>query len=148
MIQRIQTIYLLFALVLLIACCFVPLAVLIFTGNVFSLSILQFEQGKLEIPLWGFPSFLSGLIIIIDLVIIFLFKKRKRQMQLCIVNIILLICLNLLLFYQCLLLKNTGIQVTCNIAIVFPVLSAVFTYLAYGKIKKDENLVHSYERLR
>ena len=35
-----------------------------------------------------------------------------------------------------------------DISIIFPVVSIVFTFLAYRGIRKDELLVRSYERLR
>jgi len=149
MIQRIQTISILLALAFLAASCFAPVAALVsLNGQVSAVNLFGLNPGKAETPFHIALMILSGFIAIIDLIIIFSYKNRKKQMNICMINIILLVCLNLLLFYQLWHLKKIGIVESYQVTAVFPLLSAVLTYLAYRGIKKDDNLVHSYERLR
>jgi hypothetical protein len=149
MIQRIQTIYLLIALAFLASCCFVPIAAMApVNGQILVVNLFRLTPGKAETLFHIALVILAGFIVVIDLAIIFSYKKRKKQMNMCMISIILLICLNLLLFYQLWHLKKMGIIESYQVTSVFPLLSAVLTYLAYRGIKKDENLVRSYERLR
>ncbi len=149
MIQRIQTLYLLGALALILICCFVPIAVL--TGNInqdLPLSLLELTLKKSSLLFEFVLLFLLGFTAFIIFISIFLYKRRKTQMKQCVISTIALVILNLTALSQLLYLKHTGMTVVFHIASVFPLLAAVCTWLAYGRIKKDENLVKSYDRLR
>jgi hypothetical protein len=69
-------------------------------------------------------------------------------MQVCLIIIGMLIILNALLFYQFLGLKSAGVMFFYRLPFIFPVISAILTYLAFRSIKKDDDLVKSYDRLR
>ena len=149
MIQRIQTLYLLSALTLLLICCFLPIAVL--AGNVtqvFPVSLLELTLKKSSVAMEFAMLFLLGFTAFTSFICIFLYKRRKTQMKQCIINTIALVILNLIAMLQLLYLKHTGMTVTFHITSIFPLLAAVCTWLAYGRIKKDEDLVKSYDRLR
>lgn len=149
MIQRIQTLYLLGALALLLICGFVPIADL--TGNgsqLISVSLIVLIRMKEPISLGFLLSFLLGFIAFTNFICIFLYKRRKIQMKQCLISIVMLVVLNLLVLYELLYIKRSGMTVTFYIPFIFPLLAAVFTWLAYIRIKKDETLVKSYDRLR
>lgn len=84
-----------------------------------------------------------------NVVTIFLFKNRRLQMRLCILIIFLLIVLETVGLYMVYHIKSDMNPIFYRkIAIIFPILGIVFTYLAFRGIKKDDQLVKSYERLR
>ena len=149
MIQRIQTLYLLGVLVLLALCAHFPVTVLTDAqGKVAALSLIGIVHSSGNLFLHLLLLIILGISVILDIICIFLYKKRKIQMKQCMINIFLLVGLNLLLFVQLLMLKMSGIAVLYRLPIIFPLLCAVFTYLAYRGIKKDDELVKSYDRLR
>lgn len=148
MIQRIQTIYLFIALALLIIFSILPVAVLTGTDYVLSYKITYFNYEKVSVPLSGTPLFISGIAALLNIITILIYKNRKKQYLLCIISVALLVCLQGLLFYQIIYLRNSGMSVSFKVSFIFPLVSAIVTYLAAGRIKKDEALVRSYERLR
>ena len=67
----------------------------------------------------------------------------------CLTIIFIVIALNILVFFQIgQLKKELSMMVTYKLPLVFPLISAVLTFLAYRGIKKDDELVKSYDRLR
>jgi hypothetical protein len=95
------------------------------------------------------PAILLILIAAISLITIFLFKNRKTQLKLSVVLIMLSIILLLAVASYAFLLSgkyNSLLQFRVNL--LFPVLVLIFSILAYRGIKKDEELVKSYDRLR
>lgn len=153
MIQRIQSVYLLVAGIFLVFLLFNPIAEFVRTANqaIFELRFLGVvnEAGETEsfsvLPL----SILIVLCISITFITIFLFKKRVFQIRLSVINIVLLLGLEGLMFYYVSVIKNEleG-NVSYNVLIVFPVVSAILVYLALRAIAKDEALVRSLNRLR
>ena len=148
MIQRVQTLYLLSALALILICCLMPIAVLASSGPDLPVSLLELTFRKSTKILEFLTLFLLGYATFTNVLCIFLYKRRKTQMKQCMVNIFMLIVLNLLVLVQLLYLKNSGTTVTIHVILIFPLLAAVCTWLAYVRIKKDEELVRSNDRLR
>lgn len=97
------------------------------------------------IPLTG----IMILIIILSATAIFLFKKRKIQMKLAGTVIILTIIIIGLMLYLCFWISGKfQVELVPVYRMFIPVLILIFGVLAYLGIKRDENLVKSYERLR
>lgn len=152
MVQRIQTVYLLVATILIGSVFAYPLAELL--GADGQLFIFKFNGLKIEneeglylltIP----PIILLGITTLIPLVSVFLYKKRIIQMRLNSFNIILLIGYVGLNYYY---IQNFSKQldgvVSYQIAAIFPFIAAVITYLAIRAIGKDEALIRSMDRIR
>lgn len=146
MIQRIQSIYLLLAAILMAVTAFSPLLI-VDTHLVTSMGI---SEGNAMIkPTYGIVStaLLSALL---SFVTIFFFKNRKKQ------NIIANVTIASTFFFYVTVLTymlsyydnffTKGIAVSYGI--VLPVLAIVLVVLAKGKIKKDEKLVRSLDRIR
>jgi phosphoglycerol transferase MdoB-like AlkP superfamily enzyme len=138
MIQRFQTIYLLLTTLF---------SILFLSGKML---VLKNETGVVELHGIILPLVvLLILIAAISLLTIFLFKNRKFQLKLSIALIVLSIILILALAYYAFTLSgkyNAPIQFSINL--IFPVMVLVFSILAYRGIKKDDELVKSYDRLR
>lgn len=145
MIQRIQTIYLLLTTIT---------AILFLSGEIFlfendtSVSLaglsanggsavdLVFSALLLAVPLFSF-------------IIIFLYKKRKLQLRLALVLILLVILLLVFCGYYIYQISgNADAGLVLNYKLALPVLMLVFSTLAYRGIRKDEEIVRSYDRLR
>ncbi len=130
MLQRIQTLYLILVAGMLCGFIYLPIAAL----DTNSMVILNLY---------------TWIIIVMNVVTIFLFKNRRLQMRLCILIIFLLIVLETVGLYMVYHIKSDMNPIFYRkIAIIFPILGIVFTYLAFRGIKKDDQLVKSYERLR
>ena len=150
MIQRIQTLYLLGATVLIALCFFLPLAALFSNiGQVDTLTLNNLAKGNVGKGLSEIIAFLAGLAFGMAFISIFLYKRRKRQMVMCLILIALFLIINILTVVQIEQLKQAlGMMVTYKLPLIFPLLSAVLSYLSYRGIKKDDELVQSYDRLR
>jgi len=97
---------------------------------------------------WLVPA-LYILIAVLSLIAIFLFRNRKLQMRLSMAVIFLSIAAIAALVISALILSSefsmTAAPVT---ATVLPLLVLLFSILSYWAIRRDEDLVRSYDRLR
>jgi hypothetical protein len=147
MIQRIQTIYLLVASILLGLVFFLPLADITTAESIFRFDIQGIHKGS-ELIMKGWPLMLFlSFVILIHVITIFLFKKRLVQVRLLILSIILLLGLFSTFFwfgYMGVKGASTGFKLT----IAFPVVDIILDYLAIKAIAKDEALVRSVDRIR
>jgi len=154
MIQRIQTVYLLVVVILISLFYFLPFAsfMLDLDMSVYRISIkgLIPDTGEQKSLLQVIPIIiLISTIIVIAIASILLFKRRMLQIRLCIINIILLVGLQGLLFYYISVsAQQLSSKTSYSLIFVFPVISAIVAYLAIRRIAKDEALVRSSDRLR
>ena len=152
MIQRIQSIYLLVATILLGFIFIYPLAELLSSDG--QLYIFKFNGLTIEneegLYLLTIPRIILLVItVLISFVSIFLFKKRIIQMRLNSFNIILMIgYLGLNYYYVQNFSKQLNGVVSYEITTIFPFVAAILTYLAIRAIGKDEALIRSMDRIR
>ncbi len=153
MLQRIQSIYLLASIVLLVCAYF-----LVF-------GTLTDPAGSLDLGAYGLKmnegGYMPGvntywfhipytIIIILDLAAIFSFSSRMRQLTLIRFSFILYaLSFALLSLY----IMDAGSKIanssfTPGIGFFFPIISLVLSYLAMKSIRKDEDLVRSVNRIR
>ena len=153
MIQRIQTIYLFLCFLLTAGLLTGSFAELlsskgeVYTFNQFSISS-EFSSDTVFMSTWP----VAALVIAISgifLISIFLFKKRVLQARLCILNILLLTGLGALIFlYSRLAVTELDAKITYSFMnIVIPV-AIILSYISNKKIRLDEALVKSYDRIR
>ncbi len=137
MIQRIQTVYLLIALVILGA--------LPFVFPLFTMS----DGKEFRFINDSFYTVLFGLSTTLTFISIMYFKKRQHQFVLNRLTIILNLILLGLFVYRSLNLSGEAVQVSeKGIGMFLPIVAIVFLALANRAIKKDEDLVKSADRLR
>jgi multidrug transporter EmrE-like cation transporter len=152
MIQRIQTVYLVLALVLFGLTTFMPLAEVAEVGNLFTFStkgLVKAASG--EVVYSGLPLLvLAILVLAVNLFVIFNFKKRIRQMRMSLFNIFLMLgFLGVSFVFLRMSVRGMTEAVTAyKIFMVFPAISAIFNYLAIRAIGKDEALIRSIDRIR
>ncbi len=154
MLQRIQSLYLLTASVILLPLYSKVIAKLQISEDLF----VNFYHNRMvgnnvelfaEVSTWP-VSFLLSIIILITLISVFLYKNRMRQIRFCVFNIILQFGLvGLIYFYtKYFLHKSGGIQSVFMWPILLPFITIVLCYMAVKKIQKDESLVRSVDRIR
>ncbi len=137
MIQRIQTIYLILALIITGALPFVFPLWKLSTGKDF-----YFMLDQVYVVLLGISTTMT-------LISIMTYKKRQNQFVLNRLNIILNLILLGLFVYRSLNLSGEAVQVSeKGIGMFLPIVAIVLLVLANKAIKKDEDLVKSVDRLR
>jgi hypothetical protein len=150
MIQRIQSVFLLLTTLL---------AVLFLTGE-----LIDFQNGHRLIfsgivsddRIAGINESQSLLLTVISLaipllalIIIFMYKNRRMQMRLTALLIFLVILqVAAVIWYTMGAADTFETRPIPGIRMILPLLMFVFSVLAYRGIKKDENIVRSYDRLR
>ncbi len=155
MIQRIQTLYLLVAVGLMILMLFMDLAEITALDG----SIYRFGSGGLSRMDGEGWTLVSGAIPLMVLVLaigllmlltIFLFRNRRLQMRICVYSIILefgLIGLGYFYFYLA-FRDIQAEQYTFLFPVIIPVIAIILLYLASRGIRKDEILVRSIDKIR
>ena len=154
MIQRIQTLYLLVAALLVAALFFVPFAE--FTGKdgayyLFNISGINVtgSNGSTNLD-HAWPVLVLACFSLIMVVLsIFLFKKRITQIRISYISISLLFGLKALMYYYTWNCNNVPIGgLHSKTYAALPLIAAILVFLAIRNIKKDENLVKSIDRIR
>ncbi len=156
MIQRIQSVYLLFVTAVMSFLLIRPYAeVGLSDGGSIVFYILSIErflpgQGFLvyerTFSLLLLTLFSAG----IAFINIFLYLRRPVQIRVCYINIVALLILLVLMFINYTRVKNamSPISHTFRLASMFPMVAIIANYMAIRAIRRDELLVHSYDRLR
>jgi len=154
MIQRIQTIYLLIADLLIAILLFLPFAEIAGgKGNLFLFGILGVvaEGGTVGIPQQ--TTLPIAVVVVLNLLlltfIIFQYKKRPLQIKLSYVSILLLLFLAAIIYFYVWQVSNQlGGNYAIKISTYLPLVATVLVYLAIKGIVKDEKLVKSIDRIR
>jgi len=154
MIQRIQTLYLIVAALLLAALFFVPFAEL--TGKdgahyLFNISgiIVNSSDSSTSLDNAWPVLVLVCLSLIMVVISIFLFKNRITQIRISYISISLLFGLKALMYYYTWSSNNVPIGgLHSKIYAALPLIAAILVFLAIRNIRKDENLVKSIDRIR
>lgn len=147
-IQRIQSVYLLIAVILMVVFAFFPALTFELGGRQFVYGAL--EAGKVGVthidPLMLMLVVLISLLALID---IFLFKNLQRQMTVCFVDIIIglamLVAIGIQAFY---VNGKDGVTLTWQWYLLLPVLSIVFLMLAHKAMSRDKKMLRDSDRLR
>lgn len=139
MIQRLQTVYMLLAVVIISLMFFLPIS------NAPRTQTGPFVDGDLD--LYDNISLLSSVLVVMisGIANIFLYKNRKTQMLISVISSLL----SIETFSLALIYTFTAAASAClSIGFIFPLISFIFFLLSYRGIKKDDDLVKSSNRLR
>jgi hypothetical protein len=160
MIQRIQSLFLLVAVVLLSLLYFFPLAIIHLRFGNFTVEINGFVQNDTLMDFsatkWWFACFtiiLSALVLLLAAVV-FSYKNLRRQLRLCMMAFFLNTVFILLLFLgleQVASLVDPSVKdipISHQWVFYMPLVSLIFTNMAIRRIRKDEALVRESNKLR
>lgn len=155
MIQRIQTVFLFFAVVFAATLFFVPISAFENGAELMKLTILGVEgqSDALYFPsTYTLPLLMTTILaIIVPLVTIFLYKKREVQFKFSSLNVFLnaILCGLIFLYYSSNVQKTISAEtVSYLFGTYIPLINMVLSILAMRWIKKDIELIKSVDRLR
>ena len=131
MLQRIQTLFLLSAAILLTCMFFNSFAG---TGD----TALRYTD-RIEMQV------LLIVATVIGYLNIFMYRKRMRQLRLCIFNGLVLLGLQGIIAYHVFTMNEGAVF---SLTAAFPIIAAILTFMALRYIARDEALVKMTERLR
>ena len=147
-IQRIQTVYLLIAVILMVVFSFFP-------ALTFELGDKTVLYGALESGRAGVmhinPLLLTLVILIslLALIDVFLYKNLQRQMTVCFVDIIIGIAMLIAICIQAFYVGNRdGWIVSWQWYLILPVLSILFLMMAHKSMSRDKKKLLDADRLR
>ncbi len=155
MLQRIQSIYLLFASLALFALFLFPLVHNVyFNGRpvtVMAIGIYEDLNGKqTHTEFFTLETIITSIIAILPVLLIFLYKNRKQQIYLGYLTIILIIAYSFWLSRVVKIIMGNELINTQNwgIGLLLSSISIIFMILATKAIQRDDKLVKSADRLR
>jgi Domain of unknown function (DUF4293) len=155
MIQRLQSVYL--ALVALFSLLFFSGSFLSFSEKAGSVILVTFNgifrelngQNSTLIEKLLPLSIIIILIPVISFITIFIFKNRKIQLKLSLfLTILIIIYVIALIHVSISIISKFDAGIIPGIKTILPVIMLIFSVLAYRGIRKDDQLVKSYDRLR
>ena len=147
-IQRIQTVYLLIAVILMAVFAFFPALTFELGGREFVYGALA--AGKVGVthidPLMLMLVVLICLLAFID---IFLYKNLQRQMSVCFVDIIIGLAMLVAIGIQAFVVSGReGLTLTWQWYLALPILSIIFLMLAHKAMSRDKKMLRDSDRLR
>lgn len=150
MIQRIQSVYLLLAVLAIIGALCLPVGYFTDTDGVALLAFKPLEitlaNGNL-LSTWGlFAILLLGAFI--PACTVFLYRNRRLQMRMTLFNMLLLIAYHVVLLLFFLMLKNDFATFRLNWAICLPLIAIILDWLAFRAIRHDDEMVKAADRIR
>lgn len=154
MIQRIQTLFLFIASVLLLVMLFYPLSTVTNSSTGLFMTLHCFYAIDVNgATVVNFSLITIGVLIVITTIIgfldIFLYKSRKKQMLLCAFAIFFsFILCNLIVLNSFIMKPNAESNIFFSFVAIFPIVSFILFILAYRGINKDEKLIKSLDRIR
>ncbi len=154
MIQRIQTVYMLIADLLIGLLFFVPFGEIVAkAGGLYRVDIKGLYLEGVPKPEIISSNMLVMIVWILGLLLIgaaiFMYNNRKRQMGLSMINIFIVLTLGALIYYDVWSgAKLVSGQSSLTLYFTFPEIAAILIYMAYRSIGKDELLVRSIDRIR
>ncbi|MCF6365564.1 MAG: DUF4293 domain-containing protein [Bacteroidales bacterium] len=149
MIQRIQTLWFLFAVATAVLMFFFPVIEL---STDSSIRIYQYDS----ISIAGFDNIiqsgyivagLTGVIAFLSFFGIFLYKNRNLQMRICtFISLLVLFLVALISYFS--LTKGGNTIATIGLSAILPIIIFIFILMARRGIRRDELLVKAADRLR
>lgn len=153
MIQRIQSLYMLAAIVALGTLFFVDLGQLSGKEGLFNITfygVVDVTKGGEDIITYLFPlASVLGVTAILALIDLFLFRNRMLQMRVATITAALSIATAIMIVLTNMVVASSlEMSWSFNWAMILPVAAAILMVLAYRKISDDEALIRSLNRLR
>lgn len=157
MIQRIQSVFLIFVFLLGMLLFVSPILGFTSYENTFvmnayhTLNLVDHTVISKNIGIGA----MQGLVALLALISVFLYKKRQLQIKLCKLNILLVAIQIAAIVLYIDVAKDAifptspnDVLIRIKYGAIIPILSLILLYLAVRFIKKDEDLVRSADRLR
>ena len=145
-IQRLQNLYLLIAIVLLTVFAFTAVMTITTGTQVVHLGVFRHDaSGQCHPDLLFMP--IDAMLVILSVITIFSYKNLRGQMRLCGICIALTIAMLLSMAVLLFVMKSSS-AVTLAWSASLPVFALIFYFLAYRGMAHDQKLLSSSDRLR
>jgi 4-amino-4-deoxy-L-arabinose transferase-like glycosyltransferase len=152
MIQRVQSVYLFLALLLMASLFFYPLANFSTKAGDVILDVVALKSfdGGVVTEMEAYPlAILAGISVLLVAVVIFLFKKRSLQARLAVITMVMMAGMaGMIYLYISMSEEKLGVSAQYTIVDIFPLIAIILVFLARRRIRLDEALVKSYDRIR
>ena len=155
MIQRIQTVYLFVAALLMSLMIFFPIAKFLIGGE--ELRLMAFGLQSVDTDTVVVSTIYMGIVIVLaallPLVTIFCYKSRMTQVRFCLTELVLLVGAQIFaVFYAVRGVRSIETfdlnAISVQLPMLFPFFSMIMIYLAIRGIVRDAKLVKSLDRIR
>lgn len=152
MIQRIQTVYLILAVVFTVACLCLQIGAFETLEHIIvrEYNLMIVDDNAAEHQFDTLPMFIVLVVsAFLGIYSIFVYGNRVVQARFCTFNILLIVCWYILYaVYSRILLGDVFGTFTPSVPAVFPLFAMIFYMLARRGIMADERLVRSADRIR
>lgn len=138
MIQRIQTVFLFIIVILQTLMFLIPFGQLITADGIVGVKV---SSSLTTMVL----TFITSVVAAIS---IFMYKKRPIQMRMNIFNGVILLVVQGYIIYHLITIGTLFETIKPTVIAIFPLISAILTFLAVRSIWKDELLVKAFNRIR
>ena len=147
-IQRIQSVYLLIAIILMVVFAFFPALTFVLGDKTVLYGALETGRaGHLAINPLLFT--LTVLITLLALIDFFLYKNLTRQMTVCLVDIVIVLSMLVAICIQAFVVGNReGWVVTWQWYLLLPIAAIIFLMLAHCAMARDKKKLRDADRLR
>ncbi len=153
MIQRVQSLFLLFAIISSALMVFMPFSQMMTADGellkLYCTGLHNIPQESLIYNAWPLCvlTVVTGLISFVSIII---FQRRVLQMRFCVYNILLSLAqFILLLFYFFKFKREFGTDLhSFSFTIILPLVNIILIFQAFRAIRRDDILIKSYDRLR
>jgi len=147
MVQRIQTVYMLLAAILIGLLFSLPFADIVQNDQLYLFDVRGIvRNGTVEESGLALAGFIF-IILILHVVALFLYKRRIIQIRILVFSMLLLLGL-FGMFYFFTYYSFGDAKISFKIPVVFPLIAIILDYLAIRSIGKDEALIRSIDRIR
>ena len=149
MIQRIQTVYLILAIICMATTLFTPFSFYILNEQVVTLKAFEINNGINDI-FGRFPYYVPIFASLgLSILAIAKYKDRKKQLLFGKINYLaILLSIVFIMMDVTFIAEQLSVQENYHIGAFLPVATLPFIFLANRAIKKDEKLIKSLDRLR
>lgn len=155
MIQRIQTIYLFLASLSMLLLFFFPLSSYLSDFEYYKLYVYGLTDMSPQNQKVSFLAFLPLIVLVVaisGILVYTVFKYKNRRLQMQLLNVALFLNVGFIavvfFIYDSMLSKQIATRPDYEPGLFMPLISIVFVLLSYWRIKKDDELVRSADRLR
>lgn len=154
MLQRIQTLYFLIVMILMVLFLSLNLATVVGGDEVIKLSAFALESFNLDGELMYLVTqtnqmgILALLCALLPFFMIFMYRRRMLQVRLCFVLMFMLLGLQVFVGYYLYNLNIDNSVVRYSVVDGFPIISIILIYLAFRGVIRDEMLIRGLNRIR
>lgn len=152
MIQRIQTVYMFLAVLMMVVCLCLPIGTLYYPtmcppDTLYNLCIINGADHSWNFSVAGLFALLAASAVT-TVINIFSFKNLRAQKRDCLIGVILLLLWVALYAFEIYMMQSDGGILKIGYSAILPILAIAFLFLARRGVIHDDKLLRSVDRIR